>query len=503
MPFSSDYLACRRCETLVLRRQAHAEAAPTADEQAEFYGWAYFTEGARARGHPDILERARSDLSGRCVTWLRTLLRYRAPPARVLEVGCANGAFVGLLAAAGFDAIGLDLSPAVTKHVQDYFDVPVLTGPLEAQHIAPGSLDVIVMMDVVEHLTDPLATLTAAAALLAEDGLLLIQTPEFDPRLTFADLERAESPFLGQLRPDEHLFLLGRHSIAALLARAGLGAAVFQPAHFPEHDMFLVASRHDLPAIGEGAGREGLRRTRGGRVVDALIDMADAWQDQARSLSAARADQQDKDRAIAELTSALESVRGDQQAKEALIRRMAGELKVIRADQRAKERGIAALTSELSSVRRDQHDKEALIRRTAAELEALRADQNGKEREIARLAFDLQAVRGDQQAKEVLIRRMSEELAALRADQLGKERVISILTGDLQSLRGDQQAKEALIGRMADELGALRADQSMKEALLLRVSAELEEVRADQRAKETLIQRMALELDPAPTAKAR
>ncbi len=480
LAFSADYLVCRQCDTLVLRRPAHGESGHAAGEQAEFYGLAYFMEGARARGHPDLLERTRADLSERCVTWLRTLLKYRAPPARVLEVGCANGSFVGLLAAAGFDAIGLDLSPAVTQHVQACFDVPVLTGPLEAQRIAPGSLDVIVMMDVVEHLADPAATLAAAAALLTENGLILIQTPQFDPGLTFADLERAGSPFLKQLRPDEHLFLLSRHSIAALLARAGLGSVDFQRAHFPEHDMFVVASRHSLREIGEAQGREALRRTRSGRIADALIDASDAFRDQARSLSAAKADQKDKDRAIADLTAMLQSVRGDQQAKETLIRTMAGDLAAIRTDQSAKEKAIASLTSEVRALRADQHDKEALIRRTAGELEALRADQNAKAKAIAFLTSELSALRGDQHDKESLIRRIS---------------------GELQAVRGDQQAKEALIRRMADEMEALRADQGMKEALILRVSAELEEARADQRAKEALIERMALELGPVPIAK--
>lgn len=541
--FSADYLVCRQCESLVLRRPAPGDPARAADEQADFYGLAYFTEGARARGHPGLHERTRSDLSERCVTWLRTLLKYREPPARILEVGCASGAFVGLLAAAGFDATGLDLSPAVTSHVQACFDVPVLTGPLEAQRIAAGSLDAIAMMDVVEHLPDPVATLAAAATLLGDDGLLLIQTPQFDPRLSFAELEHARSPFLDQLRPEQHLFLFSRQSISALLDRAGLGSVGFQPAHFPEHDMFVIASRHALREIGEAQGREALRRTRGGRIVDALIDLSEARDDLSRSLSAAKADQKDKERVIVDLTSMLQSIRGDQQAKETLIRQMAGDLAAIRADQRAKEKTILFLTSEVRALRGDQHDKEALIRRTADQLEAARADQRAKEQGIARLTSELQAVRGDQQAKEVLIRRMADELAAVHADQLAKQESISILTADLQAVRGDQQAKEelirrmadergafradqlakqesislltselqavrgdqqakeALIRRMADELEAFRADQKLKEEVVLRVSAELEEVRADQRAKEALIQRMALELGSAPNAK--
>ncbi len=272
-PFSPDYLVCGRCSTLVV---ASLPEDPThvRDEVTSLYGLSYFNDHAKEMGHPVLAERARNDLSERCAFWLESLLRYRPPPARTLELGCANGAFVGLLSEAGYQATGLDLSPAVTRFARETFQVPVLTGPLEMQHLEPGSVDVLVMMDVLEHLPDPLETLRTISRLLAPDGLLLAQTPRYDPSRSHADLEKTSDPFLAQLKPAEHLLLLSPSSAEALLAEAGFSVVQLIPAIFGHYDMSFVASRVPLQELPEERWREALRRTRSGRVVEALLDSA-------------------------------------------------------------------------------------------------------------------------------------------------------------------------------------------------------------------------------------
>lgn len=254
-------------------------------EGSSLYGLNYFDDHAREMGHPSLAERARLDLPERCAFWLETLLRFRPPPARSLELGCANGAFVGLLAEAGYEATGLDLSPAVTTLVRDRFAVPVLTGPVEEQHLPSASFDVVVMMDVLEHLADPLATLGAVADVLAPGGLVLVQTPRLDPSRSFEELVASGDPFLAHLKPREHLFLLGEAAARALLEAAGFPVLRLVPAIFHQYDMSFVASRAPLPELPEAEGRAALRRTRSGRVVEALLDAAARLRDELPTLS--------------------------------------------------------------------------------------------------------------------------------------------------------------------------------------------------------------------------
>src|SRR3954452_5713186 len=211
LPFSADYRRCASCETLVGNVAA----------DGEFYNWEYFHGGQTSRGVPAIETRARADLFDRCVYWLNALTRYKLPPARVLELGSAHGGFVALLRQAGYDAIGLDLSPSIVDLARRTFDVPMLVGPVEDQSLEAGSFDVVVMMDVIEHLADPQATLAHCLRLLKPDGILLIQTPCYPEGRSFAELSAEKAPILVHLCPGEHPHLFSRRSISALLKRVG------------------------------------------------------------------------------------------------------------------------------------------------------------------------------------------------------------------------------------------------------------------------------------------
>jgi SAM-dependent methyltransferase len=295
LPYCDDYQFCPNCGTLVTRALLANDLTHVHDEASDFYGANYFFERAREHQFPDLTERARLDLSERCVYWLKALLAHRAPPARTLELGSSSGAFVALLASAGFDATGQDLSPTVTAFAKDTFAVKMLTGPLEEQTLAEQSQDALILMDVLEHLRDPVGTLSAGVRALREDGLLLIQMPCFDPALSYADLKSAKHPFLALLQPQEHIYLYSRASATVLLRKLGFEHIEFLPAFFDMYDMFLLASRRPITQVSEPVWRQALRRSREGRIVEALIDAFDGAR--ARIALQQRLDQVEVDRA--------------------------------------------------------------------------------------------------------------------------------------------------------------------------------------------------------------
>jgi 2-polyprenyl-3-methyl-5-hydroxy-6-metoxy-1,4-benzoquinol methylase len=270
--FSPEYLICAQCGSLVSVKRATSKSSVN-DEANDLYGLNYFDEHAHSMGHPGLVDRARLDLSERCPFWLKALLPFCPPPARTLELGCANGSFVGLLSAAGYDASGMDLSPAVTAFVHEAFEVPILTGPLETQDLKSEAFDVVILMDVLEHLPQPVESLETIAEILRPAGLLMIQTPAFDPTYRYQTLLEEKHPFLAQLKADEHLYLFHRESVKQLLKSVGFGHFAFLPAIFDHYDMFFFASRVEMVARDESTWRDALRRTRSGRVVEALIDL--------------------------------------------------------------------------------------------------------------------------------------------------------------------------------------------------------------------------------------
>jgi SAM-dependent methyltransferase len=253
-----------------------AEEVAVRDDEQDFYGKGYWlTHQVQDLGQADIHERARADLPERCMHWLRTVLRYKPPPARVLEVGCAHGGFVALLRWAGYDANGLELSPWVAEFARQTFAVPMLLGPVENQPLPEGSLDVIVLNDVVEHLVDPLATLTCCARLLKEDGALVVQMPCYPEGVSYQELHARKDRFLEMMdgMGAQHVHLFSRRAARQLFDRLGFTALDFVPALFDHYDMYLVTSRQALVRHGPEALAGARTATPEGRLALAWLEL--------------------------------------------------------------------------------------------------------------------------------------------------------------------------------------------------------------------------------------
>lgn len=282
--YSDDYRVCRVCGTLVSRAPlARKIDKANAAVKTELYSEDYWLKRQEEHhGLPDIYQRARLDLPERCTHWLADLLRVQLPPARVLELGCGHGGYVALLNWAGFNAVGTEMSPWVAEFAQKTFDARVFAGPIETQNFKPGSFDVIILNDVIEHLENPEETLRRCAKLLSETGFFVIQTPEYKEHLSYADVVATKDIFLRHMENnnDEHLYLFSRRSVSQLFARLGFSQLAFgNPVY--SYDMVFNASRAALPAFDKEAIWSALSKTPTQRLVQALLDKAyestDRW----------------------------------------------------------------------------------------------------------------------------------------------------------------------------------------------------------------------------------
>jgi 2-polyprenyl-3-methyl-5-hydroxy-6-metoxy-1,4-benzoquinol methylase/peptidoglycan hydrolase CwlO-like protein len=270
-PFSEDYLACPECGTLVSQAGLSREQLQVHDDEHDFYGKEYwFSHQTQDYGFPDISQRARQDLSERCLHWLSTLLQYKLPPAKVLELGSAHGGFVALMHWAGFDATGLELSPWVVEFAQKTFEVPVLLGAVEEHSLKVESFDAIVLFDVLEHLPDPVSTMRHCASLLKPDGIFLIQMPNYLEDKSYSDLLVQEDGFSQMLTPTEHLYLFSHRAAQQLFEQIDFSTVKFESPFFP-YDMFFVASRQFLSSYTHAEIRQAFA-TPSGRLIQALLD---------------------------------------------------------------------------------------------------------------------------------------------------------------------------------------------------------------------------------------
>ena len=348
-PFSADYLHCARCESLVNARPVCAADFEVDESEQGIYGRDYYTVTLPQKyGYPSIQERARQDLTERCLHWLRTVVQYRPPPASILELGSAHGGFVGLLQLAGYRATGLELSPWLVDFAGHTFGIPMLTGRVEQQTIEAGSLDVIAMMDVIEHLPDPAQTVQQCLKLLKPDGLLVIQTPRYPAGTCYATMLEKNDAFLQQLKPEEHLFLFSPASITEFLGGLGVPHVLFEKAVFAIYDMYLVAGRMPFKPVDEARVSASLTESPSRRFALAMLDL---WRREA-------ALKQTLDRDTAALRQRIDEIEADREAR----------LKVILGQQAE----TAALRQRIDEIEADREARLNVILGQEAEIAALR-----------------------------------------------------------------------------------------------------------------------------------
>ena len=111
------------------------------------------------------------------VAFAARALRQSKASGPLLDAGCGGGLFLGMMRERGIRVLGLDYSRDAAAIAWKRQQAPAVCATLDAAPFAPGSIGCITMFHVLEHLYDPRAYLSAAHALLAPQGRLIVQTP--------------------------------------------------------------------------------------------------------------------------------------------------------------------------------------------------------------------------------------------------------------------------------------------------------------------------------------
>jgi 2-polyprenyl-3-methyl-5-hydroxy-6-metoxy-1,4-benzoquinol methylase len=131
---------------------------------------------------------------------------------RFLDVGCGAGRLVQAFLKAGWDAMGVDLSPiAIRGGVAQGLNL--FNGSLDA--LSFGPIDLIAAMHFLEHVHSPKSFLTSCWGMLSPTGYLLIEVPDYGSRNARKLRERWP-----QLYPDTHLYQFTSNTLQEYLSQS-------------------------------------------------------------------------------------------------------------------------------------------------------------------------------------------------------------------------------------------------------------------------------------------
>jgi SAM-dependent methyltransferase len=196
------YQRCRSCGLLT------SDPIPTATEIEDHYR-AKFESGNYALNLSYAAQYRQ--VHAKIAEWI-------APRAgdRVLDIGAFTGDLLEILAEKGADVYGLELQAEAVAIATERLGPRVFQADVLGTQFPPGPYDIISMIALIEHVTDPRSMIRRTRELLAPGGRLYLETPNAGSAVARA-LGSAWPP----LAPVEHIHLFSPTALTLLLEQEG------------------------------------------------------------------------------------------------------------------------------------------------------------------------------------------------------------------------------------------------------------------------------------------
>jgi 2-polyprenyl-3-methyl-5-hydroxy-6-metoxy-1,4-benzoquinol methylase len=197
---------CATCGLIYVNPMPDAETL-----RAHYSNPAYFA-GQADQGYADYTAMHKA-LHPHFERRLDQLAARRPPPGRLLDFGCADGFFLQLARARGWQISGVELSAEMAQTASATLGIPVAT---DLAALPAGDFDAITLWEVVEHLPAPLDTLRTFYKRLRPGGVLMLSTPNT------GHWQAQRRPDLWiSYRPPSHLLYFTARTLTDALERAG------------------------------------------------------------------------------------------------------------------------------------------------------------------------------------------------------------------------------------------------------------------------------------------
>lgn len=198
------YVRCPGCGLVYLNPR------PGREEILGYYNRDYYGEGEKKFGA--WIEAPRLCFAENRA---RRIGRFLPRKGRVLDVGCGQGTFLQLLRREGWEVQGTELAEEPARRARQA-GIPVFLGEIQEGQFGKGTLDLVTLWHVIEHLRDPAGILRRISPMVGKKGLVAISTPNVESVQARVFRER-----WFHLDAPRHLYLFSPETLARLMAQAG------------------------------------------------------------------------------------------------------------------------------------------------------------------------------------------------------------------------------------------------------------------------------------------
>ena len=187
------------------------------DELDKFYSQNEFSELFRGNSTPDDeIIKARVIRAENKMVLIEGDLGA-APAGDVLEIGCSSGNLLKLIRKSGRGVKGIDPSDSFAKYANEVYNIDVVSGmfPDALGEAKDTTFSIIIMLHVLEHVSDPIEVLKAIHERLCEGGMLIVEVP--DVHQAASTRKYLSSNYFQK----SHLWDFNENSLRSLLTKCG------------------------------------------------------------------------------------------------------------------------------------------------------------------------------------------------------------------------------------------------------------------------------------------
>lgn len=211
------YVECTNCG------HSYTTSRPSAQSLAEFYSsnsyWSQTTYANKKTYQSRLEQIARPKFN-----FALQDLNSKSSTQRWLDIGCGIGDLLYIARDHGFDTCGLELSESSRDFALKEFQLTLLPYDLKdyiSNYPDSPQFTVVSLIGLLEHVPNPVDILKSSISLLEDDGLVMIQVPNWDSFTTKLQISNPELVYR-HASPLEHIQLFTIDSLKYLLSLVDL-----------------------------------------------------------------------------------------------------------------------------------------------------------------------------------------------------------------------------------------------------------------------------------------